>query len=314
MGSGHELETIYVAIASYRDPFLNSTVKDALNKADNPKNITIGCFIQSYINERPITIPEHVPGLKFKVIEPGTIFSVNTCRTNALHFLNDSHKYVLQIDSHTRFDEGWDTKLINKLNSLDSKSIISSYCPSWYPAFLGEKEEVEVRHSTYDCYFNYNSKDKYLLYNDLVPFLEAVESDNELYKGWYLCAHFIFSKSEYFKQRVLEDWVMFWGEELLSSLSAASNGWSVYIPKDSHVYHLFPQDVEAYINLPKIFKDYPEIFKEKSEKTTGLIIDMLSGEAPMVNLTKEGLEKINSHLGYDLAKTIVDWRREKRGY
>lgn len=45
------MNKIYVSIASYRDPYLQSTIDSLFLEADNPENITVGCFIHALENE-----------------------------------------------------------------------------------------------------------------------------------------------------------------------------------------------------------------------------------------------------------------------
>ena len=45
------MEKIYVSLASYRDPYLESTIDSLFKEADNPDNILVGCFIHALENE-----------------------------------------------------------------------------------------------------------------------------------------------------------------------------------------------------------------------------------------------------------------------
>lgn len=313
MGSRHELANIYVAIASYRDPFLISTVYDALIKADNNNRITIGCFIQAWPKEHPITLPQTFDKrVKFEVIDPGIVFSVTECRSKAMQFLTSEHDYVLQIDSHTKFAQGWDTNLIKQIESLPKKSILSAYAPSWTPAVVYGAEHLESRIGIWECVFDDYSKDTYNNFGDITPALQQISTEENVYKGYYLCGHFIFAKSEFFLQYKPQKWIMFWGEELMNSLYAASAGWGVYIPNYVPVNHLYPQHVNKCAISPKIFVDYNDIYNKKSLETVNKIIDMMCGIQKPEGFTKEGLEIINNHLGVNLGDMYYKWRSEKR--
>jgi hypothetical protein len=303
---------IYVAIASYRDPLLNSTINSLYANADNPDNISVGCYVQSYENDWSV----ETPGNRFpnkhvfaQVDSPGTVFSVTECRRRAFEFFTDE-AYVLQIDSHTRFQKGWDSILLNYIKDLPEKSALSTYLPGWRPLPTGE-EFIAVNEGFFEPTFTEMSKQR-LIEGTIVPENVNIEDgDNKLlYKSWYLAAHFIFAKVELFKCINQQDWIMFWGEEFINSLAAASEDWNVYLPYNTPLAHMYPQDVEAYIKLNKIFKDFPDEWNKKSHQTTKIILNMLNNVIERQGFTQKGLDKINAHIGYDLVEQFNDFLKD----
>jgi len=294
---------IYVAIASYRDSLLVSTIESLYKNASSPENITVGCFIQSYEVDRAVETPiKHHLGdnVYYQVVNPGEIFSITQCRNNALQFLSEEHTYVLQVDSHTRFHKDWDSVLLNYIKDLPLKSAISTYLPSWVPMPGGE-EVVNVNNGFFEPNFTEMSRDALINNKSIVPENITVKSDsNFLYKSWYLAAHCIFAKKELFKYINQQDWVMFWGEEFINSLTAASEGWDVYLPYNPPLSHMYPQHVESYMTLNKVFKDFPDEWFKKSATTTQTILYMLNNVVERKGFDQTGIDKISAHLGYDL--------------
>mgnify|MGYP003341163227 FL=1 len=43
---------IYISIAAYRDPLLQSTIDHAFQTAADPKNIRVGCYINTLIGDK----------------------------------------------------------------------------------------------------------------------------------------------------------------------------------------------------------------------------------------------------------------------
>jgi hypothetical protein len=297
---------IYVSIASYRDPLLNSTIHSLYSKADNPEDITVGCFIQSYEEDRDVETPvERFIGKQvfYEVISPGQVFSITDCRNRAVQFLSDEHTYVLQVDSHTRFHEGWDSSFLNYIKDLPLKSAISTYLPGWKPLPTGE-EEIAVNNGFQEPTFTKLSKIA-LRTGSIVPENVHIKTDNKfLYKSWYLSAHCLFARKELFQHINKQDWVMFWGEEFINSLSAASEGWDVYLPYNPPLSHMYPQDVESYLTLNKIYNDFPAEWKTKSAATTQAILDMLNNKVERQGFNQAGVDKINEHLGYNLVDRL----------
>jgi hypothetical protein len=309
---------IYVAIASYRDPLLNSTIKSLYVNANNPENITVGCFIQSYEQDRAVETPlkqftdpqVNWEEVYYQTVNPGSIFSITECRNNALQFLPDDVTYVLQVDSHTRFSKDWDLSLLNYIKDLPEKSAISTYLPGWQPLPTGE-EIVKINNGFFEPNFTTLTKDNLINNGEIIPENLPVKSDNKfLHKSWYLAAHFIFARKELFKCINQQNWVMFWGEEFVNSLSAASEGWDVYLPYDPPLAHMYPQDVEAYLSLNKLFKDFPEEWRKNTSRTTTSILNMLNNVEERQGFNQSGVDKINKHLGYDLTERLNNFLKD----
>ena len=117
------MKKIYVSLASYRDPYLQSTIDSLFCEADYPKNIMVGCFIHALEHEiKSSELERTYDGkVQYDLELAGKMFSVTACRNRCLKWLDDTYDYILQIDSHSRFDQGWDTRLIKLIESIDDK-------------------------------------------------------------------------------------------------------------------------------------------------------------------------------------------------
>jgi hypothetical protein len=134
----NKLPTIYVQIASYRDPELKNTLRDLLETASRPNNLRIGIAWQHSPYEEFDDITEYQNDSRFDIIDIDYRDAKGPC--NARHLLNTRYKnetYTLQLDSHHRFTKDWDVQLIEMLESLRSptckKPLLSSYLPSFDP-------------------------------------------------------------------------------------------------------------------------------------------------------------------------------------
>jgi hypothetical protein len=104
--------TIYIGIASYRDPYLERTIKSIYNQAVYPQRIRTHCFIQKLENDNDV-IPQltendfKIPGIldliTYEVVNAGSLFSIYECRNRSFKFLNKNYDYALQIDAHNQF-------------------------------------------------------------------------------------------------------------------------------------------------------------------------------------------------------------------
>jgi hypothetical protein len=306
---------IYVSIASYRDPYLQSTIDSLFCEADNPDNITVGCFIHALEKEFETLKLERVydEKVKYEIEIPGQIFSVTECRNRCLKWLDDSYDYVLQIDSHSRFDQGWDTKLIKMLKSTnDNKAILSGALPVF--DILEDGTEIK-KQQNYPVSFIMHSdttKENLLHSYDLSPRGQILTTlpNKEYAIDWYLAGHFMFSLSEYFKKIPQPDWVLFWGEEVLNGVRAFTAGYNVYIPKNVPIYHLYSDRIKR----PRLSQDFPKEYFPKRDYTTNRIIDILIGKDIKKDdiFYERSMSDFYIHVGYNLGEFFDFWRKWRK--
>lgn len=129
---------IFVSIPSYRDPECQLTIKDLFDRAAHPERIVVGVCWQ-YDHEKDTGCFEVAPPF------PAQVRSIHVPATEARgptwarHLAAQLHRpdeedYYLQIDSHMRFAERWDTYLVDELTrceALSSKPVLSTYPPGY---------------------------------------------------------------------------------------------------------------------------------------------------------------------------------------
>ena len=309
------MQAIYVTIACYRDQVIQSTIDDLFNKADNADRVSVGVFIQELASEAPLITNTYGGRVKVTSQEPGQIFSVCECRNKALEHYS-TQEYTLQIDSHTRFDQGWDTYLINLHSSLDNcKSLISIYLPDWY---LIDNQETIVPRKNLFPNFSFNtaeSEKAFHTYNELVPFpVSPISAEGELLKrGWYLCGHFIFGPSEFFQTIPQPEWVGFWGEEVINSVRAFTSGWDVYIPASPPLYHMHEAKSIGF-SRPKLWLDFPIEHSNRRMPTTDRIIDTIKNKVVSKEdlFSDRDLENLYDITEYNLGTLFEGWKNDRK--
>ena len=128
------MKTIFISIASYRDNELDRTITDCLHKAARPERLFFGIHWQHDNHE----FFEHSFGPRVKVIETDYRQSRGACwARHEAQKLYNGEDYVLQLDSHMRFVQGWDLICIDSLAQLQErgnrKVLISNLMPSYDP-------------------------------------------------------------------------------------------------------------------------------------------------------------------------------------
>jgi hypothetical protein len=320
---------MYLSIASYRDPMLQSTIDSAFKNASNPENLFVGCFI-SIISSEP-NFKNHLVSnnynnkVFYEVEEAGTIFSVTRARNKSNQWLKKDHDYVIQVDSHTRFLPGWDSKLIDSYNRLNKQNVLfSTYLPSWFPNLDGTETYRDWKSNEFPMFASYE-KGKHELFDtyEIVPTMLAKHNPSKKhFKGWHMAGMFQFGPVDYYLSNPQPEWIVFWGEELYNSLRAFTLGWDVYIPDVMPLRQMYPQDVSKDVGEKiwgeecsphKNWKDFPD-WKKKAEEATDKIIDAIIFETigPEHLGTKRKLKELYDLLGYDVGKMYEGWRNEYR--
>ena len=108
--------SIFISIASYQDPLLESTVFSAIHNADNPNNLVF-CICDQSSNIKDLSAYNAQSKIKYENVDP--ILSKGPCwARNRIQSLFQNEEFYLQIDSHTQFDKHWDTFLIENYTKI----------------------------------------------------------------------------------------------------------------------------------------------------------------------------------------------------
>ncbi|WP_454725029.1 MULTISPECIES: GlcNAc-transferase family protein [Cupriavidus] len=149
--------TIFVQMASYRDPELVPTLCDLIERAERPEALRIVVCRQHALHETlgeffargfgkwradaSGEYPTHTLdywGAVVELIDVPYTGSQGACWARNLiqqHYRGE--RYTLQLDSHHRFVDGWDRQLIDMLESLrpaSPKPLLTAYLPPYVPS------------------------------------------------------------------------------------------------------------------------------------------------------------------------------------
>lgn len=229
--------TIFVNIASYKDPLLWDTVNDCIKNATNPYELRFGVVDQT---EKEFDIKSHPYSNQINYFYFSSYISRGPCWARSLGYgLYNGEDYVLQIDAHTVFDEGWDTMLIRKLHeceSMSQKCILSTY-PSEFNLIDG------IAHKNKQSNFTslIRPKDGSRI-SDHDPSFTAIGytiNTSEPKLGIHIAGGFIFTRGNFFLQVPYDPALYFTGEEQSLMIRAWTRGWDVYHIPDAPLYHLY---------------------------------------------------------------------------
>jgi hypothetical protein len=228
--------TIFVQIASYRDPQLIPTIKDLLDNAKYPKNIRLGICRQYHPDDKFDDLTEYENDERFRILNVLYSASTGVCwARNQVQQLYDGETYTLQIDSHMRFEKDWDETLINMLKGLQEegykKPLLTGYVSSYDPDNDPEGRVTEPWRMVFDRFTP----------EGVVFFLpEVIPGWKELTKPIrtrFYSAHFCFTLGEFSLEVQHDPEYYFHGEEISIAVRAFTHGYDLFHPHRIVLYH-----------------------------------------------------------------------------
>ena len=228
--------TIFVQIASYRDPQLLPTLRDMISKAKNPENLRIGIAWQHSPQDLWDSLNEFNGDKRFRILDIDYKESKGVCwARNAVQQLYDNEKYTLQLDSHHRFAENWDSILIANIQDLQKeghkKPLLTSYIPSFDP------ENDPAGRVTVPWKMNFDR----FIPEGAVFFLPAsFDSWDDASKplpARFYSAHFAFSVGAFAKEVQHDPNYYFHGEEISVGVRAYTHGYDLFHPNQVVCWH-----------------------------------------------------------------------------
>ena len=246
-----EEDTIFVQIASYRDPELQWTLKDLFEKAKRPKNIFVGICHQydmegdedKHLFEIPFSHPEQL-----RIDEVDYRESQGCCwARNRVQKLWKGEKWTLMIDSHMRFEEDWDELLVEEFYKYPN-CIISQFCGDTLP---------DKVYTNYVCKPNFNQE--HFDNNSIILFGYGAfinKYDNNI--SAMISARFIFALSNIIQEIKYDKYLYFYGEEINLAVRFWTNDYILYCPNKiiAHHHRINNSNINKKDNKNHVKQDY----------------------------------------------------------
>ena len=290
--------TIFVSIASYRDPFLPFTIRSALAQASHPERLTFGICWQADDSE---SLDDWIADPRFRIRRYPYQSSLGYGWSRAeIQKLYAGEDYHLLIDSHTWFAEGWDDNLINQLEEKPSdKPLLTTSSP---PFFVDDSEKVSIPWAGTEW------DGVPVMRCELIPpvgwidIQMSVERKSEAHqKTPLVCCNFVFTHGRWIRE-VPEDPAMInAGHEAALSLRTYTHGYDIYLPDDIQIWHL---DYDCYPN-GKRHKVWEAKTDKWQEENTTIMIERMH----ILFFGKGNPEKLGRYqLG--TSRTADEWAHE----
>lgn len=245
------MEEILVQIACRLDNDLLRTVKNLLAKASRPDNVEILIINQDFEDNqwKQSDFPQNVTLIN---IEESKTRNLSQSRAFCHLYVKPSHKYFMNIDAHSRFDQNWDEILIKAHSEYTSltgnKCMISVYPKGFKVSENGEDILIQ------DTSFAYNRLVKHGNTSFRVEAYPDSEKDITVPEQQYIPS--IVAGGFHFTSI---DWVLNvgydiycgWGEhELNVTLRTYCNGYDVVSYYIRPIYHLYDHTQRKSLKSP----------------------------------------------------------------
>lgn len=234
-------DTIFIQIASYRDPELLPTLKDLFDKATYPDNLRVCVAWQHDLNDEWDTVGEFANDSRVKILDINYKESSGVCWARnqvQQHYSNET--YTLQLDSHHRFEPGWDITLIEMIKQLQAKGhqkpLLTGYIPSFNP-----KNDPEER-ATHPWKMNFDRFTPEGVIFFLPAAIDNYKELNEPIPSRFYSAHFAFTLGQFAKEVQHDPEFYFHGEEITLAVRAFTHGYDLFHPHRKVAYHEYTRD------------------------------------------------------------------------
>jgi len=290
------MDRIFVQIASYRDPQCGPTIRDLLSQAEHPERLSFGVCLQWHFDnpqEASSCGPASLPDWRqIKIDAVDARSSRGTCWARAkCQQLWNGEAFTLQIDSHMRAEQHWDSALLACWSKTgNAKAILSCY-PNGFS--LNDSGEA--------CHFN----------RAILPIMGAKEFDaNGILRlhgiskfavpdqlpstpppGAFISAGMLFGPSSLIEAAPYDPDLYFYGEETTYAARLWTSGFDLYNPDRLLLYHLYKTTGHSMPTHWADHSDWNALDRTSVARATGL----LSGKT---DLGRHGLGHARSLADY----------------
>lgn len=229
-----EKETIFIQMASYRDPELGPTLDDLIENSKYPDRLHICvCFQYHPDDEFNKDIDKYRDDKRFTFIDVLYSETLGTCwARNQIQQKYKNETYTLQLDSHHRFAKDWDEEAIFMYKTLQSegyeKPLLTAYIPSYDPDNDPAGRAQVPWRLTFDRFIPEGA----------VFFLpEELPDKSKPQLGRFFSAHFAFTTGKFCLEVPHDPDYYFHGEEISLAVRAWTHGYDIFYPNKIIAWH-----------------------------------------------------------------------------
>ena len=283
--------SIFVHMIGYRDPELLPSIKDCIANAARPDELRFGIVWQHAADDHDLDEFHNNP--HFRILDIPYAEAKGCCWARAqAQALYRGEDYVLQLDSHHRFEPGWDDTLIEMMAATGvEKPVITTYA-SGYDAADGKHAAVPLA-----------IKPKPFSPDGSLQFIGVTLPNWKEATGpvpaRMASGHFFFTLGQHCWDVPYDPNLYFLGEELVMAARSYTNGYDLFHPHRVVVWHQYVR------TRPKFWQDMPEEHRRRDAISKARVLKLMGMEDNEHDLgyyglgTERTLAEFEAFTGYD---------------
>ena len=229
-------KSIFVQIASYRDPELLKTLDDLFDKADRPDDLTVCVAWQHNPKDAWDNLDKYKNDPRVIILDIPYKQSKGACwARNRIQQFYNNQAYTLQLDSHHRFIKGWDTELIEMHQGLKEdgykKPLLTGYISSFDPDNDPKGRNQEPWWMTFD---RFTPEGVVFFLPASIPDIKNVKAP---VRARFFSAHFTFTSGDFCTNVPHDPNFYFHGEEITLAVRAFTHGYDLFHPHKVIAWH-----------------------------------------------------------------------------
>ena len=231
------MDTIFLQIASYRDPQLIPTIRSCIENAQHPDRLVFGICRQYHPDDKFDIIPDDlIKDYNFRITDVLYTDAKGVCwARNQIQQLYAGEDYTLQLDSHHRFAKGWDSDLINMIKQLQEKGYKKPLLTTYAPSFDPDNDPSSRNMNAWEMKFDRFIPEGAIFF--LPQNMSGWKTRTEPKPARFYSAHLAFSIGAFAEEVQHDPDYYFHGEEISIAVRAFTHGYDLFHPHKPLIWH-----------------------------------------------------------------------------
>ena len=219
--------TIFIQIASYRDPELVPTIECLIANASNPENLRFGICRQYSPDDGFDDLSVYKRDERFRILDIEYQESRGACnaRNRIQCELYRGEAWTLQVDSHMRAARNWDGTCISLLNHLVEQGHVKPLLTAYLPPYDPKNDPAGRGTQPFVMEFDKFAPNGVVLFKSAYCSLDAKVAPARFYS-----AHFCFAPGSFAVEVRHNPDMYFHGEEISIAARAFTHGYDMFHP------------------------------------------------------------------------------------
>ncbi|MCW0219432.1 MAG: UDP-N-acetylglucosamine-transferase [Prosthecobacter sp.] len=286
---------IFIQIAAYRDPELLPTIQDCLAKARYKRDLRFGICWQRHENDN--TLDAFKRRKSFRIDKHLWHESQGLCWARSrIQKMYEGEDYIMQLDSHHRFVQDWDVKLIESMELTGSaKPIITSYAGVFNPAVPELTDQ-----GPYKMVADRFTPSGTILFRPHI--IQGWQDLNKPVRARFVSGHFFFTLGRHCEEYRYDPMLYFAGDEISLSIRSFTLGYDLFHPHRTYLWHEYTRQ-----GRPKHWDDHVadnrekvgSLWHERDKVSKRRLRQMLREEDNGEDISGYGLGDVRTHQEYE---------------